>query len=96
MLSPQLVSETLDLSVGGAGKLLERGVSCGLLVEITQRRSWRVFLATDLAVEFGYATPKRGRPKAEPPPPPSDRELSQVFDAFDKEMAAIDRILSRR
>lgn len=29
MLSPQLVSETLDLSVGGAGKLLERGVSCG-------------------------------------------------------------------
>lgn len=95
LLSPQFVSETLGLSVGGASKLLERGVSCGIVIEITQRASWRVFLATDLAVEFGYARPKRGRPLMEPPPLPASRDLTAVFDAFDQEMAEINHVLSR-
>ncbi|MGQ7409859.1 hypothetical protein ACTGWG_12475, partial [Streptococcus suis] len=82
-------------SVAGASKLLERGVAAGLLVEVTRRRTWRIFLAGDLAIAFGYASPKRGRPKAEPPPLPADRSLSAVFDSFDEEMAEIDRLLAR-
>ncbi|WP_337847830.1 hypothetical protein [Sphingomonas sp.] len=95
MLSPQSVADLLGMSVAGASKLLERAVSTGLLVEITRRRTWRVFLAADLAVEFGYAAPKRGRPRSEPPPLPASRDLASVFDAFDEEMAAVDRLLSR-
>lgn len=95
LLSPQSVADMLGFSVAGASKLLERAVSTGLLVEITDRRTWRIFLATDLAIAFGYAAPKRGRPKSEPPPLPADRDIAAVFDAFDDEMAAIDRLLSK-
>lgn len=95
LLSPQSVSQVLGLSVAGASKLLERAASAGLVVEITQRRTWRVFLAADLAVTFGYARPQRGRPKSEPPPLPASRDLSDVFDALDDQMAEIDRILAR-
>lgn len=95
IVSPQYVAQTLDLSIAGASKLLDRGVASGLLVEITRRRTWRVFLAADLAITFGYASPKRGRPKLEPSPLPADRDLSDVFDAFDDEMARIDRLLAR-
>ena len=88
-------AELLGMSVAGASKLLARGVDCGLLVEITQRRTWRVFLSTDLAVEFGFAAPKRGRPRKEVPPPPATRALVDVFEAFDREMANIDELLRR-
>jgi hypothetical protein len=95
LLSPQSVANLLGMSVAGASKLLSRAASAGLVVEITQRRTWRLFLASDLAAEFGYARPTRGRPKLEPPPLPASRDLSSLFDAFDAEMAAIDAMLSR-
>lgn len=95
LVSPQSVSSRLGLSVAGASKLLERAQAAGLLVEITQRRSWRLFLSPDLATDFGLVAPKRGRPPHEPPPLPPDRELADVFDAFDAEMATIDVLLSR-
>lgn len=93
LLSPQTVSEKLKLSIGGASKLLERAASAGLLLEITKRRSWKQFLSSDLSVEFGYAPAKRGRPAKEAPPLPASRDLAAVFDAFDDEMAKIDRLL---
>lgn len=96
LLSPQSLADLLGMSVAGASKLLARGVDCGLLVEITKRRTWRVFLTTDLAVEFGFAAPKRGRPRNETPPPPASRELAEVFDAFDREMENIDKLLQQR
>src|SRR3546814_9322423 len=66
LLSPQAVANHLGLSVAVASKLLERAVTAELLVEITQLRSWRLFLPHDLAVEFGYAESKRGRPSIAP------------------------------
>jgi len=93
LLSPQSVAKQLGLSIAGASKLLARAAAAGLLVEITQRRSWRLFLVPDLAVEFGYARAKRGRPTREPPALPARRDLADVFDAFDSEMARIDRLL---
>src|SRR3546814_8975706 len=81
-------------SGAGASKLLERAVTAELLVEITQRRSWRLFLPHDLAVEFGYAASKRGRPAKEPPALPASRALVDTFDTFDREMAEIDKLLS--
>lgn len=96
ILSPQSASNLLSMSIAGASKLLDRAAATGLLVEITQRRSWRQFLTPDIAVAFGYARPKRGRPEKEPPPLPATRELAEVFDAFDEEMARIDRLLGGR
>ena len=93
LVSPQSVAAQLSMSIAGASKLLTRAAAAGLLVEITQRRSWRLFLTPDMAVEFGYVRPKRGRPAKEPPPLPPSRDLASVFDAFDQEMAAVDRLL---
>ncbi|MCF8708366.1 hypothetical protein [Rhizorhapis sp. SPR117] len=96
LLSPQAAAGCLGISVAGASKLLERAVAAGLLAEITQRRTWRLFLPPDLATEFGFVAPKRGRPAKEPPPLPQSRALAEVFDAFDQEMAEIDRVLNGR
>lgn len=95
LLSPQSVATSLKLSVAGASKLLERAATASLLVEITQRRSWRQFLAADLAAEFGYTNANRGRPTREPPPLPANRDLAEVFDQFDQELADIGALLSR-
>lgn len=95
LLSPQSVAKLLGLSIAGASKLLARAATAGLLVEITQRRSWRQFLTPDLAIEFGYARAKRGRPTRDPPALPARRDLADVFDAFDSEMARIDWLLGK-
>jgi hypothetical protein len=96
LLSPQAVAELLDLSVAGASKLLDRAVAAGLLIEITQRRTWKQFLVPDLAVEFGFVSPKRGRPAKEPAPLPQDRDVEALFAEFDNEMAEIDALLAER
>lgn len=95
LLSPQSVADTLKLSVAGASKLLDRATAADLMVEITQRRSWRLFLVPDLAVEMGFIAARRGRPRKEPPSPPASRDLAQVYDAFDAEMARIDALLAK-
>jgi hypothetical protein len=95
LLSPQSVSDQLGFSVAGASKLLERAKAAGLLVEITERRTWRLFLSPDLAAEFGFVKPKPGRPVKESPPLPASRDLAQVFDTFDQEMERINALLAK-
>lgn len=90
LLSPRSVAGRLDITLPGASKLLERAAEAGLLVEITQRRSWRLFLPADLATEFGYTAPKLGRPAKEPPPLAASRDFAGVFEAFDQQMAEFD------
>src|SRR3546814_10259782 len=80
-------------SVAGASKLLERAVTAELLVEITQRRSWRLFLPHDLAVEFGYAASKRRRPAKEPPALPASRALVDTFDRSEEHTSALQSLM---
>jgi len=96
LLSPQSVADALDLSVAGASKLLDRAAEAELLVEITRRKTWRQFLTPDLAALFGFARPKRGRPRTTPPALPVSKDLAGVLEAFDREMAEIDRQLGTR
>jgi hypothetical protein len=96
VLSPQAVARLLDLTVTGASRLLERAARTGLLTEITTRRTWRIFMSVDLAVEFGFARVPLGRPRVERPLPSPSRNLAAVFDQFDAEMAAIDELLKAR
>ncbi|ATI80581.1 hypothetical protein A6768_11645 [Sphingobium yanoikuyae] len=95
LLSPRSVSELLGMSVAGASKLLERAVEAGLVVEIGTRRTWRLFVTRDLAIDLGFAPPSRGRPRHEPPLPPAGRDLSQAVAAFDAQMEAMDKLLNR-
>lgn len=93
LLSPQSAADALRLSVAGASKLLDRAAAAELLVEITRRKTWRQFLTPDLAVLFGFAQPKRGRPRLTAPALPVSKDMADVLDAFDREMAEIDRQL---
>lgn len=96
LLAPQSVATLLGMSVAGASKLLERAAEAGLLVEISRRRSWRQFLTPDLATAFGFIEPRRGRPRNEPLPLPTDPKIAEAYDAFDREMAEIDAMLESR
>jgi hypothetical protein len=95
LLSPAQVATALDLTVAGAGKLLDRACSLGLVVEISGRRSWKAYLTPDLAIELGFSKVPLGRPRKEPPFPAETNVLSDVIDSFDREMAEIDARLAQ-
>jgi hypothetical protein len=86
VLSPQSVGKALGLSLSGAGKLLTRAAQLQLLREVTNRGSWRLYLTPDLAVTLGFMAAPRGRPRAEPPALPHDRDVAAIVDSFDAEM----------
>ena len=91
LLSGSYVAEKLGVSVSGAGKVLERATRENLLVEISGRRSWRRYVASDIAVALGLVAPLRGRP---PSPSQHAKALDEVLSEFDREMQAIDRLLA--
>lgn len=93
LLSPQSVANFLNMSVAGASKLLERAVGSGLIVEVTRRRTWRVFLSADVARAFGLVKPGPGRPRKEPPALDPTPDLSEVLSVFDEQMAEIELML---
>lgn len=95
VLSPARVAAELKLSVAGAGKLLDRAAELDLLIEISGRRSWKIYATRDLAVAFGFRKPVQGRPKREAPYAIFDRALSETLDLFDRAMADVDAKLSR-
>lgn len=90
LLSPKGVADQLGLSVAGAGKLLDRAADLGVLVEITGRRTWKAYVAPDLAVALGLRKAAVGRPRKEAPPPASSSALAGALDAFDRDMADIE------
>ena len=91
LLSPVAVAEALNLSLSGAGKLLDRAARLGLLREISGRSTWKAYLPPDLAIAFGLAPAPRGRPRHVEPLAPADRDLAAVLAEFDREMAAFDQ-----
>jgi hypothetical protein len=94
LLSPQSTADALGLTLGGAGKLLERATELKLLVEITGRRAWRRYLVPDLAITFGFMAAPRGRPPKPAMDVVPDRRMADAFDSFDREMAALDAKLA--
>lgn len=89
--SPQAIATEFGISISGAGKLLVRAAEACLVREVRGKQAWKLYLTPDLAVAFGFAAPPRGRPRAEPPSLPHDRDLAAVLRAFDEDMAAFDR-----
>lgn len=92
VLSPRNVSNHLGLSISGAGKLLTRAEAAGLLVEISGRRAWKVYVTADMAIGFGLIDRPRGRP---PSPLRTATPLNETLSRFDAEMKAIDQRLAQ-
>lgn len=91
-LAARSLAPMLDLTVSGAGKLLERATRLGLLVEISGRETWRSYVTPDVAVSLGLVAPARGRPRLMPAPSP---KLDSVLAAFDAEMAEFEARMAR-
>ena len=87
ILRPEQVGRALGVSRSGAGKVLERAAEHGLLVEISGRLSWRVYMAPGLARRLRLIAPRLGRP-AIPPALPTHDDLGASLAAFDAEMEA--------
>ncbi|WP_287461053.1 hypothetical protein [Sphingomonas sp.] len=92
LTTPREVARTLDLTLSGAGKLLARAAALDLVVEVSARQSWRVYLARDLATRYGFVAARRGRP---PAPAASTPPIDDALARFDAEMAALDAQLAR-
>ena len=91
-LAARSLAPMLDLTVSGAGKLLERATRLGLLIEISGRETWRSYVTPDVAVSLGVVAPARGRPCLMPTPSP---KLDSVLAAFDAEMAEFEARMAR-
>ncbi len=89
-VTPKSLYANLDLTISGAGKLLARAAEFGLVAEISGRQAWKVYLAADLASEFGFVERPRGRP---PSHPSTLGPLDDALARFDREMAEIDDTL---
>lgn len=92
VLSPTRVAADLAVTISGAGKLLQRAESQGLVVEVRRRHNWRLYLPPDLAVRFGFIAPPRGRP---PSPPPASKDLEAILAQFDAEMLKFEQVLDK-
>lgn len=88
--SPEAVARRLRLTLSGAGKLLARAAAVGLVVEVSGRRAWRVYIVPDLAITLGFVAAPKGRPALRPRLPSPDRGLAEILAQFDSELAAFD------
>lgn len=86
------LAQLLDITVSGAGKLLERATSLGIMVEISGRNSWRTYVAPDIARTLGLLRAERGRPPAVSTAVP---EVADILAGFDSEMAEIEERLRK-
>lgn len=86
-LSPRKVQLALGLTISGAGKLLARAAEFKLVAEVSGRQAWKLYLAPDLAIEYGFLDAPRGRPRKICAPLP---RIDATLRAFDQQMEEID------
>lgn len=88
VVSPERLAKDLNLTLSGAGKLLDRAAQLGLVREVSGRRSWRIYASPAVAIALGLAAAPRGRPAHPGKPQGSPRAVDDIVAAFDQEMAA--------
>ena len=91
VVSPRLVAQRLDVTISGAGKLLNRAENARLLIEVSGRQAWRAYMTRDLAIAFGFLHRPMGRPLV---PPKYVANLEPALAEFDQEMAELDTMLA--
>lgn len=90
LVTARLIADTFDITLSGAGKLLARAAAHRLLVEVSGRNSWRIYVTPDVGIALGMVSPPRGRP---PSPPRRTEKLDTVLANFDREMEEINTLL---
>lgn len=85
--SPTRTARLLKIGVSGAGKLLRRAAALDLIVEVSDRHNWQIYMSRDLAIRFGFRSAPLGRPAAASPPSPA---LDEALRRFDAEMEAFE------
>lgn len=88
--SPESVARHLKLTLSGAGKLLSRAASLGLILEVSGRRAWRTYVVPDLAIALGFIAPPKGRPRSRPTLDIPHADINSMLQNFDREMAEFD------
>ena len=88
VVSPERLAKDLDLTLSGAGKLLDRAAQLGLVREVSGRRSWRIYASPAVAIALGLVAAPRGRPPHPGKPQGSPRAVDDIVATFDQEMAA--------
>jgi hypothetical protein len=88
--SPESVARQLKLTLSGAGKLLSRAASLGLILEVSGRRAWRTYVVPDLAIALSFIAPPKGRPRSRPALDIPRADIHSVLQDFDREMADFD------
>lgn len=91
-LAARSLAPLVDVTVSGAGKLLERATVLGIMVEISGRGSWRTYVAPDVAQSLGLRSAERGRPPSVSTAVP---EVADILAGFDSEMAEIEERLRK-
>ncbi|WP_232280463.1 hypothetical protein [Sphingomonas sp. PAMC 26605] len=88
--SPESVARQLKLTLSGAGKLLSRAASLGLVREVSGRRAWRTYVVPDLAIALGLVAPRKGRPRSRPTLSVPNADLDAILQDFDRQMSEFD------
>ncbi|WP_298463997.1 hypothetical protein [uncultured Erythrobacter sp.] len=69
MLRPKKVAERLEMTIAGAGKVLSRAAALDLIVEVSERDSWKAYVTPDVGLALGLLTKPIGRPRRWPNAP---------------------------
>lgn len=88
VVSPERLAQNLDMTLSGAGKLLDRAAKLGLVREVSGRRSWRIYASPAVAIALGLVAAPRGRPSQPAKPQGLPRAVDDIVATFDEEMAA--------
>jgi hypothetical protein len=87
VISPTRAALLLKIGISGASKLLKRAAALDLIVEVSDRHNWQIYMSRDLAIRFGFRASPLGRPPSPPPPSPA---LDDALRRFDAELEAFD------
>ena len=92
--TPVSIARRLGLSLRGASVMLEELADLGVLVEVTGRKSWKIFVPSDLVVSLPDSRTRRREARSRPPaaPPP---DLTPLVDDADAAIARAQAAMAR-
>ncbi len=92
VVRPAVIAQRLNLSLSATGRLLEQARQLGLVDEITDNRTWRRYVAKDIAIEIDVA-PAIGRPRKPAMPELEKADYRGIYLELAKSLADVDRLL---
>lgn len=89
-LTPSSAARDLDISISGAGKLLQRAEDLGLLIETTGRHNYKLYIARDSVRELGFTHLALPRDSAPPLPALMDQNFELALQKLDDTLKTLE------